>query len=172
MYSQAWTRKPFPRPPMQLACPGGVLLSASARHQPVDWHRGARRPLRAPRRKTSPSCWTLAPVVHWCHVMDRESYENPEIAAYQPALCAIRWTATSDPTWTRATSLRCRHSGQGGWPLTASLTPTAALSFGGTYFSGHDRYGRPALGVLSTMAVPGAIGARKRWIRREASWPP
>ena len=56
--------------------------------------------------------------------------------------------------WTRATRLRSRQSaGQGGWPLTAFLTPDGRPYFGGTYIPRDDRYGRPGIGrVLLAMS--------------------
>ncbi|HKM52626.1 MAG TPA: thioredoxin domain-containing protein [Isosphaeraceae bacterium] len=92
---------------------------------------------------------------HWCHVMDRESYENPEIAAViNRNFVAVKVDRDERPDVdTRYQAAVSAISGQGGWPLTAFLTPDGRPYFGGTYFPPDDRYGRPGFGrVLETMA--------------------
>ncbi len=82
---------------------------------------------------------------HWCHVIDRESYENPEIAAlvnqlYIPVKVDRDERPDVDSRYQAAISAI---SGQGGWPLTAFLTPDGKPFFGGTYFPPDDLMGRP-----------------------------
>ncbi|HKN60014.1 MAG TPA: thioredoxin domain-containing protein, partial [Candidatus Acidoferrales bacterium] len=82
---------------------------------------------------------------HWCHVIDRESYENPEIAAlinqlYIPVKVDRDERPDVDSRYQSAVSAI---SGQGGWPLTAFLTPDGKPFFGGTYFPPDDAMGRP-----------------------------
>ena len=84
---------------------------------------------------------------HWCHVMDRESYENPAIAArinelFVPVKVDRDERPDVDARYQRAVQAL---SGQGGWPLTAFLTPDGEVFYGGTYFPPDDRYGRPGL---------------------------
>ena len=80
----------------------------SAAHQPVDWHEWGEEAFAHARAEGKPILLDIGAVwCHWCHVIDRESYENPEIAAminqfYVP----VKWIATSGPTWTRATNRR------------------------------------------------------------------
>ncbi|MBW3553694.1 MAG: thioredoxin domain-containing protein [Gemmatimonadetes bacterium] len=83
---------------------------------------------------------------HWCHVMDRESYEDPETAAlinelYVPVKVDRDERPDVDARYQRAVQAI---SGQGGWPLTAFLTPAGEVFHGGTYFPPEDAHGRPS----------------------------
>ncbi len=92
---------------------------------------------------------------HWCHVMDRESYENPALAAViNEHFVAIKVDRDERPDVdSRYQAAVQSISGQGGWPLTAFLTPDGRPYFGGTYFPPDERYGRPSFErVLRTMA--------------------
>ena len=92
---------------------------------------------------------------HWCHVMDRESYEDPEIAdLINRHYVAVKVDRDERPDVdARYQSAVSAISGQGGWPLTAILTPDGRPYFGGTYLPREDRYGRPGFGrVLAAMA--------------------
>ena len=92
---------------------------------------------------------------HWCHVMDRESYEDPEIAAViNQHYIAVKVDRDERPDVdARYQAAVSAISGQGGWPLTAFLTPDGRPYFGGTYFPRDDRYGRPGIKqVLLTLA--------------------
>ncbi len=87
--------------------------------------------------------------------MDRESYENPPIAALINQLfIAVKVDRDERPDVdARYQAAVSAISGQGGWPLTAFLTPDGRPYFGGTYFPPDDRYGRPGFGrVIETMA--------------------
>jgi uncharacterized protein YyaL (SSP411 family) len=87
--------------------------------------------------------------------MDRESYENPEIAAIiNEHFVAVKVDRDERPDVdARYQAAVSAISGQGGWPLTAFLTPDGRPYFGGSYFPPDDRYGRPGFGrVLTTMA--------------------
>jgi uncharacterized protein YyaL (SSP411 family) len=92
---------------------------------------------------------------HWCHVMDRESYENEETARIINDLyVAVKVDRDERPDVdARYQAAVSTISGQGGWPLTGFLTPDGKPYFGGTYFPPDDRYGRPGFPrVLLTMA--------------------
>ncbi len=92
---------------------------------------------------------------HWCHVMDRESYEDAEIAALINELfVAVKVDRDERPDVdARYQAAVSAISGQGGWPLTAFLTPDGRPYFGGTYIPPDERYGRPGIGrVLLAMA--------------------
>jgi uncharacterized protein len=92
---------------------------------------------------------------HWCHVMDRESYENAETAqVINDHFVAVKVDRDERPDVdTRYQAAVSAISGQGGWPLTAFLTPDGKPFFGGTYFPPEDRHGRPSFRrVLLTMA--------------------
>jgi uncharacterized protein YyaL (SSP411 family) len=128
----------------------------SARHQPVQWHAWGEEAFAQAQAEDKPILLDIGAVwCHWCHVMDRESYENPEIAALiNEHFVAIKVDRDERPDVdARYQAAVSAISGQGGWPLTAVLTPDGRPYFGGTYFPASDRYGRPGFGrVLLTMA--------------------
>jgi len=128
----------------------------SARHQPVEWHAWGEAAFAQAQSEDKPILLDIGAVwCHWCHVMDRESYENPEIAALiNQNFVAIKVDRDERPDVdARYQAAVSAISGQGGWPLTAILTPDGRPYFGGTYFPASDRYGRPGFGrVLLTMA--------------------
>ena len=118
----------------------------SAAHQPIDWHEWGEEAFAKARAEEKPVLLDIGAVwCHWCHVIDRESYENPEIAAminklYIPVKVDRDERPDVDARYQSAVSAI---SGQGGWPLTAFLTPEGKPFFGGTYFPPEDAMGRP-----------------------------
>jgi uncharacterized protein YyaL (SSP411 family) len=128
----------------------------SARHQPVLWHPWGQEAFARALAEDKPILLDIGAVwCHWCHVMDRESYENPETAALINRLfIAVKVDRDERPDVdARYQAAVSAISGQGGWPLTAFLTPDGRPFFGGTYFPPSDRMGRPGFGrVLETMA--------------------
>jgi uncharacterized protein YyaL (SSP411 family) len=118
----------------------------SAAHQPVDWQEWGEEAFAHARAEGKPILLDIGAVwCHWCHVIDRESYENPEIAAminqfYVPVKVDRDERPDVDARYQSAISAI---SGQGGWPLTAFLTPDGKPFFGGTYFPPEDAMGRP-----------------------------
>jgi len=125
-------------------------------HQPVQWHAWGEEAFALAQSQDKPILLDIGAVwCHWCHVMDRESYENPLIAALINQLfIAVKVDRDERPDVdARYQAAVSAISGQGGWPLTAFLTPDGRPYFGGTYFPPADRYGRPGFGrVLETMA--------------------
>ncbi|MBS1821104.1 MAG: thioredoxin domain-containing protein [Acidobacteria bacterium] len=128
----------------------------SAKHQPVDWHEWSDRAFALAAEQNKPVLLDIGAVwCHWCHVMDRESYENAETAKIiNQHFIAVKVDRDERPDVdTRYQAAVAAISGQGGWPLTAFLTPEGKPYFGGTYFPPEDRHGRPGLPrVLLTMA--------------------
>jgi len=128
----------------------------SAQHQPIEWNEWGAEAFEKARRENKPVLLDIGAVwCHWCHVMDRESYENPKTAEIINAnFVAVKVDRDERPDVdTRYQSAVAAISGQGGWPLTAFLTPDGKPYFGGTYFPPDDRYGRPGFPrVLLTMA--------------------
>jgi len=128
----------------------------SARHQPVQWLPWGEAAFARALAEDKPILLDIGAVwCHWCHVMDRESYENPEIAnIINQNYVAVKVDRDERPDVdARYQAAVSAISGQGGWPLTAILTPDGRPYFGGTYFPPGDRYGRPGFGrVLLTMA--------------------
>jgi uncharacterized protein YyaL (SSP411 family) len=128
----------------------------SARHQPVQWHAWGEAAFVRAQAEDKPILLDIGAVwCHWCHVMDRESYEDPEIAALINKLfVAVKVDRDERPDVdARYQAAVSAISGQGGWPLTAFLTPDGRPYFGGTYIPREDRYGRPGIGrVLLALA--------------------
>ncbi len=133
--------------------PSAYLRSAG--HQPVRWHPWGSEAFAQAQAEDKPVLLDIGAVwCHWCHVMDRESYENAEIAALiNKHFIAVKVDRDERPDVdARYQAAVSAISGQGGWPLTAILTPDGRPYFGGTYFPPDDRYGRPGFGrVLLTM---------------------
>ncbi|HEY4010760.1 MAG TPA: thioredoxin domain-containing protein [Acidobacteriaceae bacterium] len=128
----------------------------SARHQPVLWHEWSAEAFEKAKRENKPVLLDIGAVwCHWCHVMDRESYEDAETAKIlNEHFVAVKVDRDERPDVdTRYQAAVATISGQGGWPLTAFLTPDGKPFFGGTYFPPEERYGRPSFRrVLLTMA--------------------
>ncbi|MFY9527687.1 MAG: thioredoxin domain-containing protein [Candidatus Acidiferrales bacterium] len=128
----------------------------SAAHQPVDWHEWGEEAFGKARAEGKPILLDIGAVwCHWCHVIDRESYENPDLAGiinkfYVPVKVDRDERPDVDARYQAAVSAI---SGQGGWPLTAFLTPEGKPFFGGTYFPPDDAMGRPGFKrILLTIA--------------------
>jgi uncharacterized protein YyaL (SSP411 family) len=128
----------------------------SAMHQPVAWQEWNAEAFARAEREDKPVLLDIGAVwCHWCHVMDRESYEDASLAPIiNQRFIAIKVDRDERPDVdSRYQAAVQAISGQGGWPLTAILTPDGRPFFGGTYFPRHDRMGRPGLErVLLTMA--------------------
>src|SRR5438046_1507578 len=118
----------------------------SAMHQPIDWHEWGLEPFEKAKRENKPILLDSGAVwCHWCHVMDRESYEDPQIATLiNEHFVAIKVDRDERPDVdSRYQAAVQAISGQGGWPLTVFLTPDGKPFYGGTYFPPDDHYGRP-----------------------------
>src|SRR5580698_3355299 len=128
----------------------------SAMHQPVDWMEWGAAAFDRAAAEDKPILLDIGAVwCHWCHVMDRESYEDVATArVINEHFIAVKVDRDERPDVdTRYQAAISTISGQGGWPLTAFLTPEGKPYFGGTYFPPDDRYGRPSFQrVLLTMA--------------------
>ena len=119
----------------------------SAMHQPIHWHEWGEEAFSAAQRENKPMLLDIGAVwCHWCHVMDRESYEDPAIAAIvNEFFIAVKVDRDERPDIDSRYQVAVSSiSGQGGWPLTAFLTPDGKPFYGGTYFPPNDGYGRPS----------------------------
>ncbi|HUZ04440.1 MAG TPA: DUF255 domain-containing protein, partial [Acidobacteriaceae bacterium] len=128
----------------------------SAMHQPIAWNEWSEEAFDLAKQENKPILLDIGAVwCHWCHVMDRESYEDEEIAAIvNEYFIAIKVDRDERPDVdTRYQAAVSAMSGTGGWPLTVILTPEGNPYFGGTYFPKEERYERPGFArVLMTMA--------------------
>ena len=119
----------------------------SAMHQPIHWHEWGEEAFTLAQQENKPILLDIGAVwCHWCHVMDRESYDNPEIAQIvNERFIAVKVDRDERPDIDSRYQVAVSSiSGQGGWPLTAFLTPEGKPFYGGTYFPPDDHYGRPS----------------------------
>ena len=119
----------------------------SAMHQPIRWHEWGEEAFALAQRENRPILLDIGAVwCHWCHVMDRESYDDPEVAQIvNDRFIAIKVDRDERPDIdSRYQVAVSSMTGQGGWPLTAFLTPEGKPFYGGTYFPPVDHYGRPS----------------------------
>jgi len=120
----------------------------SAAHQPVQWREWGDAAFEQAQQQDKPILLDVGAVwCHWCHVMDRESYENAGVARlineyFVPVKVDRDERPDIDARYQTAVSAL---TGQGGWPLTAFLTPEGNPFYGGTYFPPDDRYDRPGM---------------------------
>jgi hypothetical protein len=116
-------------------------------HQPIQWHEFGEEAFAAARLANKPVLLDIGAVwCHWCHVMDRESYDDAEVAAIvNEHYIAVKVDRDERPDIdSRYQVAVSALTGQGGWPLTAFLTPDGKPFYGGTYFPPADAYGRPS----------------------------
>jgi uncharacterized protein YyaL (SSP411 family) len=128
----------------------------SAMHQPIRWHEWGEEAFATAKRENKPMLLDIGAVwCHWCHVMDRESYDDPEVAQIvNEQFVAVKVDRDERPDIdSRYQAAVSAISGQGGWPLTAFLTPDGVPFYGGTYFPPNDQWGRPSFKrVLASIA--------------------
>ena len=119
---------------------------------PVDWYPWGPEALQASKSQNRPILLSIGySACHWCHVMERESFENEAIAALMNThFVCIKVDREERPDldeiYMQAT-VTLNH-GQGGWPMTVFLTPDQQPFFAGTYFPPDDRWGRPGFPSL------------------------
>ncbi len=128
----------------------------TASHQPVHWREWNDAAFERAQTDNKPILLDIGAVwCHWCHVMDGESYENEEIASLiNENFIAVKVDRDERPDIdSRMQAAVQAISGQGGWPLTAFLTPDGKPFFAGTYFPPDERYGRPGFKqILQTLS--------------------
>ena len=122
-------------------------------HNPVKWHPWDATALKAAREEDKPILLSVGySACHWCHVMERESFENEEIAALMNALfIPVKVDREERPDideiYMNAVQML---TGSGGWPMTVFLTPSLKPFWGGTYFPPDDRWGHPGFRSILT----------------------
>jgi uncharacterized protein YyaL (SSP411 family) len=140
------------------------------RDNPVDWYPWGPEALERAREQDRPILLSVGySACHWCHVMERESFEDPETAAYmnehfvsvkvdreeRPDVDAIYMEAVQ------------AISGQGGWPMTVFLDPDGVPFYGGTYFPPDESRGMPSFRMVME-AVVHAFESQREEIREKA----
>jgi hypothetical protein len=121
-------------------------------HNPVDWYPWGDEALQRARSEDKPILLSIGySSCHWCHVMERESFEDERVADLMNRnFVCIKVDREERPDLDdvyMAATLAMNH-GQGGWPMTVFLTPEQEPFFAGTYFPPTDRYGRPGFTTL------------------------
>lgn len=143
----------------------------SAAHQPIDWYEWGDAAFAHAKRDDKPMLLDIGAVwCHWCHVIDRESYENPEIAKIiSENFIAVKVDRDERPDVdSRYQSAISSISGQGGWPLTGFLLPDGRPFFGGTYFPPEDQMGRPGFRRV-LLAVAESYRSKRAELERAAN---
>jgi|CXWL01.1.fsa_nt_gi uncharacterized protein YyaL (SSP411 family) len=137
-----------------------LLLHA---HNPVDWYPWGAEAIARARAEDKPLFVSVGyATCYWCHVMERESFANPEIAALMNrAFVNVKVDREERPDvdeiYMAATQIL---TSQGGWPNSVFLTPDLRPFYAGTYFPPVDRHGRPGFGTL-VIAIADAWANRR-----------
>src|SRR2546423_1652407 len=114
-------------------------------YNPVDWHAWGEEAFSKARNENNPLFLSIGySTCHWCHVMERESFESEETAKFlNEHFVSIKVDREERPDVDKIYMTFVQSStGQGGWPLNVFLTPDLKPFFGGTYFPPDDRHGR------------------------------
>ncbi len=130
--------------PNRLAGEPSPYLQQHARN-PVDWHPWGDEAFARARREEKPIFLSIGySTCHWCHVMERESFEHPGIAALlNEHFVSIKVDREERPDVDRVYMAFVQATtGSGGWPMSVWLTPGLRPFFGGTYFPPDSRWGR------------------------------
>ena len=137
-------------------------------HNPVDWYPWGQEALAAAQERDVPIFLSIGySSCHWCHVMERESFENDDTAALlNDNFVSIKVDREERPDIDSVYMDAVQAlSGHGGWPMSVFLTPDGSPFFGGTYYPPDDRPGMPGFPrVLRTVIE--AYASRKTEIKQ------
>ncbi len=157
------------RPANRLATEISPYLLQHA-YNPVDWYPWGEEAFARARAEDKPVFLSIGySTCHWCHVMERESFEDPEVAAFlNEHFISIKVDREERPDLDRLYMKFVQATtGEGGWPMTVFLTPEREPFFGGTYFPPQPRYGRP--GFLQLLQRVAALWRERRSELRQAA---
>ena len=118
---------------------------------PVDWWPWGDEALDEALRKDKPILLSIGyAACHWCHVMERESFEDESVAAFMNELFVCIKVDREERPDIDAVYMEAVQTltGHGGWPMTMFLTPEGHPFYGGTYFPPVDRHGLPSFRAL------------------------
>jgi uncharacterized protein len=138
---------------------------------PVEWYPWGPDALERARAEDRPILLSIGySSCHWCHVMERESFEDSETAAYMnehfvPVKVDREERADVDAIYMEAIQ---GMTGQGGWPLTAFCDPDGVPFYGGTYYPPEPRHGLPSFRMVME-AVVESWGSQRERIRESAT---
>lgn len=117
----------------------------TATESPIDWWPWSEAAFQKAKEEDKPVLLDIGAVwCHWCHVMDHKTYEHPEVVKRlaEDFVCIKVDRDERPDVDMRYQQAVSAISGQGGWPLTAFLTPEGRVFYGGTYFPPEDAHGR------------------------------
>ncbi len=140
-------------------------------HNPVDWYPWGSEALERARREDRPIFLSIGyAACHWCHVMERESFESPQTARLMnERFVNIKVDREERPDLDDVYMAAVQAmSGGGGWPMSVFLTPDLQPFFGGTYFPPDDRHGLPGFPRVLD-AIHDAWLNRRDDVRRQAT---
>src|SRR5579884_1238062 len=138
---------------------------------PVDWYPWGEEALARARELDRPLLVSIGySACHWCHVMERESFEDSTVASLMnEAFVCVKVDREERPDVDAVCMEACQGmTGHGGWPLNVFLTPEQQPFFAGTYFPPHQRPGMPSWPMV-LQAVAEAWQTRREEIRRQGS---
>ncbi|MBV9003821.1 MAG: thioredoxin domain-containing protein [Solirubrobacterales bacterium] len=141
------------------------------RDNPVDWYAWGEEALARARDEDRPLLVSVGySACHWCHVMERESFEDPDIAALMNEhFVCIKVDREERPDVDALCMEACQAiTGRGGWPLNTFLTPELAPFYAGTYFPPESRHGLPSWRMVLT-GVAEAWRDRREEARRQGA---
>jgi hypothetical protein len=151
-----------PRPSNRLAAEASPYLQQHAKN-PVDWFPWGTEALESAKKRDVPILLSIGySACHWCHVMERESFEDEGIARLMNEhFVCIKVDREERPDLDHIYQLVVQLMGRsGGWPLTVFLTPDQSPFFAGTYFPPAERHGMPGFPRILT-AVAEAYAMRR-----------
>jgi uncharacterized protein YyaL (SSP411 family) len=140
-------------------------------HNPVAWQEWGTEALEEAKSRDVPILLSIGyAACHWCHVMERESFEDEKTAAamnewFVPVKVDREERPDLDAVYMDAVQAM---TGQGGWPMTVFLSPDGRPFYGGTYFPPEDRHGMPAFGRVMA-AVHDAWTNRRQELLEQGS---
>jgi uncharacterized protein YyaL (SSP411 family) len=156
--------------PNRLAAEASPYLKQHG-HNPVDWYPWGPEALQKARHEDKPILLSIGySACHWCHVMERESFENDATAKIMNEwFVNVKVDREERPDLDHVYQLVVQLMGRsGGWPLTVFLTPNQKPFFGGTYFPPADRFGMPGFPKI-LQAVWEAYRARRESVDAQAT---
>ncbi|MCQ9208585.1 MAG: thioredoxin domain-containing protein [Omnitrophica bacterium] len=141
-------------------------------HNPVDWYPWGKEAFAKAKKENKPIFLSIGySTCHWCHVMERESFSDPEMAdIMNQYFVAIKVDREERPDIDNIyMNAVVEMTGSGGWPLTVFVTPDKKPFFGGTYFPPENRWGRPGLKSVLLSIAEGWANRRDEILRSSES---
>jgi uncharacterized protein YyaL (SSP411 family) len=139
-------------------------------HNPVDWHAWGGEAFEKAKKEDKPIFLSIGySTCHWCHVMERESFESADVAqVLNENFISVKVDREERPDIdTVYMNYVMATTGGGGWPMSVFITPEGKPFYGGTYFPPTDRYGMPGFKTL-LLSIADAWKTRRHEITASA----